>query len=147
MNAFSWRRIALLAVPFLMLATSTRADDVEDEKLFTKVMNRLLKNELFIREYPEKFVYPPKAFIKPNSVKEMNAYASAAKVHGAVIDDKTEKVRPVVMITQGFMEKVIQGDENSLAVIMGHELAHLTKDHVAGPQGGNLGHRAGLRPG
>jgi tetratricopeptide (TPR) repeat protein len=40
------------------------------------------------------------------------------------------------MITQGFMAKVIKGDENSLAVIMGHELAHLTKDHVTGDRKG-----------
>jgi len=114
-----------------LLAASAQADEAEDAKLFKKVMNRLLKNDLFVKEYPDKFVYPPKAFIKPNSAKEMNAYASAAKVHGAEIDEKTDKNRPVVMITQGLMEKVIKGDENSLAVIMGHELAHLTKDHVA----------------
>jgi tetratricopeptide (TPR) repeat protein len=35
------------------------------------------------------------------------------------------------MVTQGLMDKVIQSDEQSLAVIMGHELAHLTKDHVS----------------
>ncbi|MBM3995767.1 MAG: hypothetical protein FJ303_16690 [Planctomycetes bacterium] len=98
------------------------ADDVADKKLFDKVMDRLVKNELFVKEYPGKYVFPPRSFIKPNSAKEFNAYASAHKAHGAEHDEKAGKIRPVVLITQGFMEKVIAGDEQSLAVIMGHEL-------------------------
>jgi tetratricopeptide (TPR) repeat protein len=139
MHAIQWRWLALAAVVFGLHTEPVRADESTDEQLFQKVMKRLLKSDLFVRDYPDKFAFPPKAFIKPKSAKEMNAYASAAKVHGAEFDEKTKKIRPVVMITQGFMDKVIQGDENSLAVIMGHELAHLTKDHVTGDRKGDTG--------
>jgi tetratricopeptide (TPR) repeat protein len=131
------QRLLMLAISALCLyVPSVRADEIADEKLFKKVMKRLIRNQAFVKEYPEKFVYPPKAFIKPNSIKEMNAYASAHRAHGAELDSKSGKIRPVVMITQGFMDKIIKGDEQSLAVIMGHELAHLTKDHVTGDRKG-----------
>src|SRR5688572_28149119 len=131
------RNAALLScIVFGCFAAPVGADEAEDEKLFQTVMNRLMKNEVFVREYPDKFAYPPKAFIKPKSLKEMNAYASAHKAWGAEIDEKSGKIRPIITITQGYMERIVQGDETSLAVIMGHELAHLTKNHVVGiPKG------------
>jgi tetratricopeptide (TPR) repeat protein len=133
---FAAKRALLVAFGLLLLVPALRADEAEDKKLFEKVMKRLLKNDAFVREYPEKFVYPPRAFIKPKSEKEFNAYASAHKLCGAEEDPKTGKIRPVVMITQGFLDRIVKGDEHSLAVIMGHELAHLTKDHVSGDRKG-----------
>jgi tetratricopeptide (TPR) repeat protein len=55
------------------------------------------------------------------------------------MDDKSNKMRPIVMATRGLFKEVVKGDENSLAVIMGHELAHLSKDHV-----GNIKEEASL---
>jgi tetratricopeptide (TPR) repeat protein len=126
---YIWSVLSVLTV--CLLATAARADESDDEKMFGKVMQRLLKNDTFVAEYPAQFAYPPKAFIKPKSIREVNAYASAHKLHGAEPDDKTGKIRPVVMVTQGLLKEVIKGDEISLAIIMGHELAHLTKKHVA----------------
>src|SRR5262249_42132457 len=111
------QRIALASVAFCALACVARADEASDQKLFQKVMNRLLNSDLLLKKYPEKFVFPPKAFIKPKSEKEVNAYASSHKVHGAEFDEKTGKIRPVVMVTQGLLNQVIKSDENSLAVI------------------------------
>jgi Zn-dependent protease with chaperone function len=111
------------------------AQETTDEQLFQKVMNRLMKTDLFVREYPSKFVYPPKTFIKPKSLKELNAYATASKAYGAIVDDKTGKIQPAVMITEGYLKVIVKGDENSLGVIMGHELAHLTKEHVVNRPG------------
>ena len=45
--------------------------------------------------------------------------------------------RPVVMMTEGFLKEVVGGDENILAMVMGHELAHLTKEHVVGMRKGD----------
>jgi hypothetical protein len=112
-----------------------RADDAGDEKLFNQVMSRLLSSKIASVDYPSKYVWPPKYFIKPDSKRELNAYATAHPKLGAVLDKKSGKVRPVAMITQGFMKEVIKGDENILAVIMGHELAHILKDHVGGRKG------------
>jgi predicted Zn-dependent protease len=112
-----------------------RADDAEDEKLFNQVMARLVSSKIASVDYPGKYIWPPKYFIKPDSKKELNAYATAHPKLGAVVDKKAGKIQPVVMITQGFMKEIIKGDENVLAVIMGHELAHIQKDHVSGQKG------------
>lgn len=125
------RALVAATIVFCAVPAILRADEADDEKLFHRVMGRLMKNEAFVREYPEKFAYPPKTFIKPKSAKELNAYASAHPAFGAEFDEKAGKIRPVVMITQGYMASVVKGDETALAIIMGHELAHLTKDHVS----------------
>lgn len=132
----SMLKLSLLAATVgLLFPGAGRADENDDEKLFQKVMHRLLSTDVADTEYPKKYFWPPQYFIKPKSQNEFNAYASAHKLAGAAVQEKTGKVRPVVMITQGFMKKVIRSDENLLAVIMGHELAHLTRDHVAGRKG------------
>jgi tetratricopeptide (TPR) repeat protein len=112
-----------------------RADDKDDEKLFQKVMQRLLSSDIVAEAYPRKYYWPPKYFIKPDSEKEINAYASASERSGAEVESRSGKVRPVVTVTQGMLRQLVKGDENSLAVIMGHELAHLSKDHVGGRKG------------
>jgi tetratricopeptide (TPR) repeat protein len=126
----TWARYSLPAILLLLWTAAGRADDAADQKMFEGVMKRLLGTDIVRKEYPKKYAWPPKWFIKPNSRKELNAYASAAKVHGAELDEKTGDPTPVVMITQGYLKEVVKGDENVLAVIMGHELAHLTRDHV-----------------
>src|ERR1700730_12026278 len=130
--------IKILPVLVLFLLPQVaRAQKTADEKLFHNVMNRLLSSEVVKTNYPAKYIWPPIYFIKKNSEKELNAYATAAKVLGATIDEKSGKIRPVVMITQGYMKQVVKGDENILAVIMGHETAHIMKDHVGRGRKGN----------
>jgi tetratricopeptide (TPR) repeat protein len=118
-----------------LVVPGLRADEKDDEKLLAKVMNLLLATEQVGDDYPKKYFWPPKYYIKPDSTREMNAYATASKNFGATVEEKSGKVRPVVMITQGFMKNLIKGDENLLAVIMGHELAHVMKDHVGSRPG------------
>jgi hypothetical protein len=55
--------------------SSVRADTRTMPSGSTTLLKRLLKNDLFLREYPDQYAYPPKSFIKPNSAKEFNAYA------------------------------------------------------------------------
>lgn len=111
------------------------ADDASDKKMFERVMSRLLTTDIVAREYPNKYLWPPRHQIMPDSDKIVNAFASASEAVGAQFDEKANKMRPIVTVTQGMLREIIKGDENSLAVIMGHELAHLCKDHVAGRKG------------
>jgi tetratricopeptide (TPR) repeat protein len=106
------------------------ADEKADEEIFAKVMSRLLASDLAAREYPSKYTWPPQYKIMPKSEKMINAFATASPLMGATVDEKSKKIHPMVMATRGLLHEVIKGDENSLAVIMGHELAHLSKDHV-----------------
>jgi len=122
----------------LLLPAFSWAGDDADEKLFRKVMARILSTDLARKEYPDKYVWPPKHFIKPDSVKELNAYATASEKLGAEFDSASGKIRPVVMITEGYLKNVVKGNENVLAAIMGHEFAHLTRDHVGGRKGETL---------
>ncbi|MBM4070250.1 MAG: hypothetical protein FJ271_15040 [Planctomycetes bacterium] len=130
-------RVILLVVAsiFFLVVAPARADEKDDNKLFQRVMQRLLSSELADKEYTRKFFWPPHYFIKPQSKNEVNAYATAHKEFGATVDAKSGKIKPVVMVTEGFLAKVVKGNEDVLAAVMGHELAHLTKDHVTGQKG------------
>jgi Zn-dependent protease with chaperone function len=90
--------------------------------------------------YPKEFAWPPVAYIKPNSVREFNAYAAA---YGK--KDENGKIPAVAMITEGFMNGLIKGDASILAAIMGHELAHLLNKHQGNYQKDDLKFRANSR--
>jgi tetratricopeptide (TPR) repeat protein len=106
-----------------------------DDKLFAKVMGRLLASDLAATEYPKKYVWPPHCKVMPESDAIVNAFATAAPELGATFDQSAGKIRPIVLVTKGMLKQIVKGDENSLAVIMGHELAHLSKDHVGNRKG------------
>jgi Zn-dependent protease with chaperone function len=134
----TWIIVALLGLTFLFLMTgAARVQEAalkqarrSDEDMFKDVMTRLVNTELLRSSYPAKYAFPPKYLIKPDSAKEMNAYASVHPKLGAEMDPDTRKMRPVALITQGYMREIVKGDEGILAAIMGHELAHLTKGHL-----------------
>ena len=95
-----------------------------EQKMFHEVMDRLMQTSQVRDSYPKDFAWPPRAFIKPDSAREFNAYASA---YGE--KDEKGKIPAMVTITEGFLAGIIKGDPNVLAAIMGHELAHLIKKH------------------
>jgi tetratricopeptide (TPR) repeat protein len=131
-------RITYLVIGVLLSLVAgrpARADEPSDKKMFERVMSRLLASDVAAKEYPGKYLWPPRHQIMPDSDKIVNAFASASEAMGAQFDEKANKIRPIVTVTQGMLREIIKGDENSLAVIMGHELAHLCKDHVAGRKG------------
>src|SRR5262245_45741763 len=90
----TWIRFSLPAIFVVLWATTARTDDAADQKMFEGVMKRLLGTDIVRKEYPKKYAWPPKWFIKPNSRKELDAYASAAKIHGAELDNKTGELTP-----------------------------------------------------
>ena len=78
-----------LAVLLCLSSAAPAQEKNSDEKMFDKVMSWLLKNDTVIAAYPSRFAFPPKAFIKAKSAKELNASASASKFHGADFDAKS----------------------------------------------------------
>ncbi len=101
-----------------------------EEKLFKEVVERLLATELVRKKYPTKFIFPPIYKVKLG-VKETNAYAAASPKMGAELDARTGKIRPIIMATEPYMTSIIEGNPDILAAAMGHELAHVTLDHVS----------------
>jgi tRNA A-37 threonylcarbamoyl transferase component Bud32/tetratricopeptide (TPR) repeat protein len=98
----------------------------EDRKLFQQVMDRLLQTDQVRKNFPAQYAWPPKVYIQPRSAKTFNAFAGP---YGK--DAAGDKILVRAFITEGYLNKIIQDDDDILAAIMGHELAHLTKGHLA----------------
>ena len=96
-----------------------------EQKLFRDVMERLLQTDLVRKNYPPEFAWPPKIYIEPSSRANYNAFAGP---YGK--DDGSGKYLVRAFITEGYMAKIVKGDGEKLAAIMGHELAHITKGHL-----------------
>lgn len=97
----------------------------EDQKLFRQVMDRLLQTELVRKSYPSHCLWPPRVFIQPRSAKIFNAFAGPMSR-----DPDSGKLLVRAFISEGYMNKVVAGDPDILAAIMGHELAHVTRGHL-----------------
>ena len=105
-------------------------EESSDRKMLDKVVGRLLAVERVRKGYPAKFAWPP-AYTFSERGGEVNAYATASPQLGAVKDADSGKIRPILIVTEGFMKKIVQGDEHVLAGVLGHEMAHLLLDHVS----------------
>lgn len=116
-------RFALLiaaAVLFAPAATSTvRADapTAAEKKLLAEAAARLLA---ICPTPPEGMEWPPD--IALDEKDDINAYATIVRKDG--------KIYPIIRIHHGMMTKIIKGDADRLAFILGHELGHLLKGHV-----------------
>jgi len=99
-------------------------------KLLDKVVGRLLAVERVRKGYPAKYAWPPLHTLADRDA-DVNAYATASTQLGAVKDAESGKMRPILIVTQGFMKKIVQEDEHVLAGVLGHEMAHLLLDHVS----------------
>ena len=75
-------------------------------------------------------LWPPKVRVdwleRPD---EINAYADLV--------GPLDKSQPVIIVTPGMFEKLIEGDDDRLAFIVGHELAHLVLGHCKKGPGGS----------
>jgi predicted Zn-dependent protease len=97
----------------------------EDKKLFQTVMDRLLQSDRVRNNYPSEFLWPPQVFIKPQTKDKFNAIATCCGY-----DVASGKRLVCLYITEGYLDKVVIDDEDILAAIMGHELAHITRGHL-----------------
>ncbi len=120
MRDYFWRRTTLLAVALLATAGVARgAIPAADRDLVKQVSQRLLA----VADRPSGMEWPPTFQIIDD--KQINAFAfvSSKETEGET------KLLPQVRIYEGMMEKVIEGDEDRLALILGHELNHILLGH------------------
>jgi tetratricopeptide (TPR) repeat protein len=109
--------IRTAAVIGLLCAGAARAAEPSaDEALLKKVSDKLVA----ACEAPDGFEWPPEFRIvnKPG----VNASAGA--------DQRDGKRHPFVVVHDDMMTKVIEGDEHRLALVVGHEICHITRRHV-----------------
>jgi len=103
-------------VTFASCGAALAAPSEKDKKLLAEVSAKLVA----VAEKPEGFEWPPDFGFE--SEGGVNAYASFVR--------KDDKRYPIIRVTEGMMEKVIKGDADRLAFIVGHELGHILKGHV-----------------
>lgn len=99
-------------------ASMAPADDgpgARDKALLAKVSQRLLA----VCDPVPGFTWPPDFGFEGEGI---NAYATIVR--------KDDKIQPIVRVSSGMMAKVIQGDPDRLALILGHELGHILHRHV-----------------
>lgn len=115
------RHIVFAAIAFL--ATSGIASAVPSEKdrqLLADVSARLLV--VAEKKKPEGLEWPPNfGFLAETGARSVSDFI-----------EKDNKRYPIIRISEGMMEKVVKGDADRLAFILGHELAHILKGHILG---------------
>jgi predicted Zn-dependent protease len=121
MLANGWRGrlgVAGLAATWLLLgaAPSVAAEPTPRERV-----NKVAKRLVAVIEPPAGLEWPPTFDVMHTD--EINAYAGVRKASG--------RLMPQVFVTSAFLEKVIEGDEDRLAFVMGHELGHIALAHCA----------------
>ncbi|MBX7168848.1 MAG: hypothetical protein K1X74_21105 [Pirellulales bacterium] len=106
--------IALGLTPGLARAEISAAD----KELAQRVFDRLVASATPV----EGWAWPPK--LNFLDTDEVQAYAT--------LDTTVDPIQPLVFVHRGILDKVIQGKEERLALLLGHELSHITCKHVKG---------------
>ncbi len=139
----------LLCIRLVPVQAQTTADDnvrAADKTLVTTVFSRLVAT----LHRPDRYkVWPPLVGIAP--IQDVNAYATLLQPGSERSDDEAGIVwlragsgavrtvslprkggvaTPVVVIYMDTLHKVVQGQPDRLAFILGHELGHIMKGHV-----------------
>lgn len=84
-----------------------------DKELLEQVSKKLIA----VTDPVAGFEWPPDFQVIDNP--EINAFAT--------IQRRDEKTYPIIRVFSGMMSQVIKGDEDLLALILGHEIGHITK--------------------
>jgi hypothetical protein len=129
MDMFRKARIVLLAALAawsLVLVPPLRAETTEaDRELMKKVWARIVARY----EPVEGYHWPPEWVIEDKPTINANARLVRREIDGQV------RQVPLVTVYQGLLDEVIQGHEDRLAALLGHELAHIALRHCeTGPE-------------
>lgn len=121
----SFVRGAICAPAVMLLGLSLPVYGAEpaprnDEAFIAEVAQRLFA----AAEPVEGYDWPP--VVKVAAEAEVNAFASLDRKEIA----GTVRLQPQICIKQGFLDVIVQGNEDRLALVMGHELAHILLRHV-----------------
>lgn len=105
------------SIVFLIIVSSiqTFSKKIDNEKLVNQVFNSIytkVKSELKL---------PYNISIQLLESKDINAYAN--------FDDMNEGDY-LVIITTAMMDSIVRGNKDALAFIIGHEIAHITQNHL-----------------
>ena len=92
-----------------------------DKELVDRVSARIIA----VADPVEGWLWPPVVTIVDEPV--VNAYATLKSIEK---DGKSER-QPMIFIYQGYLDEVVQGKEDRLAEVFGHELSHILLKHVA----------------
>jgi Zn-dependent protease with chaperone function len=104
-----------------LLSGSARADVTgADRELVNKVSTRLLA----VTEALPGYLWPPVFEIQDDD--KVNAWATA-RTEG---EGDGARLRPRIFIYRGMLDKVVQGNADRLAYILGHELGHVVLRHI-----------------
>lgn len=130
MHAF--RPFVWLWVSLLLWATNSEVQaevSQSDRELVKAVSERLLA---VTDTHPDGLSWPPRFEVikspEPPQVLGEGALNAFAMLIGN--DENTKKPIPGVGITQGMLDKIVQDDEDCLAFILGHEIAHHILEHT-----------------
>lgn len=118
-------------------ATATKAEENADPKEAERIEKRKPHKaaaekvfaHLLTHTKPVKgMTWPPAFKVVPKAHGPVNAVAECVRENGKYVL-KDGKYQPVVTITYGYLE-LLGGDENGIALILGHELGHHALGHT-----------------
>jgi hypothetical protein len=119
MSGYRWRHTILLSLlAWSAMTAAARAEVTQaDRDLVDQVKRRLLA----VTEPVAGIAWPP-TFPKPRDDDEIQAFAYDAS--------KDNQVRPEIVVYTGLLHRVVQGNADRLAFILGHELGHVILKHI-----------------
>ena len=120
----------MLVFIWLLFPSWILAQPNADEVFVRVIFARLLSAPSSMRQ-PKYASWPPNvAILSSTRDGKQVAQENALNAFSAAPD-----CQPVVRISQGLLDQVVQGDSDRAALILGHELAHLVLGHVPCTQG------------
>ena len=120
MSGFRWRHTILLSLLTwsAMIAAARAEVTPADHALVDQVAHRLLAVAKPVAGY----AWPPT--IEVDDKEDENAHACNDS------KDERDQVRPKIVVNAGLLHRVVQGNANRLAFILGHELGHVVLKHI-----------------
>src|SRR5687768_9210772 len=120
MSRFAVQSLLGCALVISHFGTNRAAADEAHAQKQKDLIKKVAKRLLAVADKVPGMEWPPD--VQYVDSPKVNAFASTIRKDG--------KVYPIVRIFDGMMTKVIKGDEDRLAYVLGHELGHVIKRHV-----------------